>query len=541
MADEHDVQAFHAALTADAPWMARCLRNPRPGGHGPDPWAIEVDIEGEPILISFKFRQHEPECCINLRVAQGTAAFNARIRQLFGEQFEAIGVGISGAGRHAYFKPFGTRNGALTRDVFFPVGNPPDLNLTAEVGPCHSMPEGGKASLRTAVLRVLQRMGLGPEQPAAANAEAAEVAPPAAELTAEPAAAQVAQGVATAPLAAQRQAVVQPARPARPLVNQIMHFLHDHCTGGKPENQRRFVTELKGLLEQTTLQTRTPEALWPLMWEKPIYANQNNDVATQVIQRCRQQHLFDDFSQLPHDQPGQVPLLDGLRAPAEKLARIHRLAGTVHDVHRLHQATLQALEDPAGGHAQNSQADDFDSIRNLIGVPPHAGRQPSLYQVVHALQGFGGITELHMLVDFGFPVCKPDLWIVRTVIALLQVRDGNRPDLVDFVRQKHPEFTADGLDQAGLNRRPWYSFRVLDYIVRNELDFQDPFFAAHGIDASVRFRGHRLADLMVAKFGMRPEQRFGLMQSPLDRLNTDSSLSESWPELARLAAALRQQ
>lgn len=522
MPDEAYINEFMQKLIGGEQWLHDCLHNPRVRQHGADPWSIDVDIGGEPIIFSFKANRDESGLCINLRVREKAADFTARITQLYGAQFDAIEVGIAANGAQAYFKPFGTRNGHNTTDVYF---NPLNVEQAAPVGRSHEMPSGGEISLRAAVIRVLTRLGLGPQ-----GRETVPAVP------------VQSQAVAPAPA----QPVVgdpEPQVPRERLVNQIMHFLHDHCTGSGEvgaENQKKFVTELAQLLEKNTLQSRKPEQLWELMWDKPIYANQNNNTATQVILRCRQNKVFDDLKKIPQDVPGQPIILGGLRHPAEKLERIRRLAQNFENIYRLYQSAMQTLQAPANVHfAQDSRAGNFDSVRTMIGALPQGGGHASLYQAVKNIPGFGDITTLHMLMDFGFPVCKPDLWIVRMVIAFLNVHNGNRPDLADFVRQQYPAFNPDGLDQQWLNRNHPCSFKVLDYIVMNELDFTDPFFAQNGIDPAPRFRGHRLADLMVAKFGMKPEARFGLVISPMERLNRDRGLQGRYPELARLAEQLR--
>lgn len=529
MSPQDHLKKFTKSLIENNSLLNRSLLNPRIGHHGSDPWSFDFDIAAQPIILSFKFKENEIECCINLRVRKNQTEFAARIRQVYGNQVEKIGVDIRNKGLQAYFKPFGTQHGTNTRDIYFPAGSSIDMSQAVEVYKCHIIPHGGSISLRDAVILVLKQLETFHEVPVASLEPSDSEAPPAERVVEAP---------STPPPTVTMQAAVQPVHAVMPLVNQIMHFLHDHCTGGKAENQQRFVTELKGILEQTTLKKRTPDELWQLMWDKPIYANQNNNVATKVIQRCRQNKIFDNFEKIPHDQPGKFKLLDGLRAPDEKLERIRRLSQVVIDIHSLYEATLQTLNDLDASHLQNSMDDDFDTVRAIIGVPPASSNRPSIYQVAHKLKGFGGITELHMLMDFGFPVCKPDLWLVRAVTALLQLRNSSIPGLFEFISNKHPNFNPDEINK--IKKKPWYSLSALDYLVRSELDFDDPFFYTHGIDAKLRFRGHRLADLMIAKFGMQPEQRFGLVRSPKDQLNMDFRLQETWPDLAKLAAVLRQ-
>lgn len=537
MTDHNYVNKFMNALTGGERWLQSCLKNPRLAQHGADPWCIDIDINDTPVIFSFKFRQNKLSCCIILRHRQSATAFEVRIKELYGQRFEEVGIGIAGIGNEVYFKPFGTMMNVKTRDVFFEVDSPPNLENQAQVNPCHEMPDGGRTCLRAAVIRVLNHFGFSSQQ------HDSGILPVVAPAVAAPVGLDLPEEISDTTLcAAEIFSYSSPPAPTLPLVNQIMHFMHGHCTGSgtvKSENQRKLVTELKTLLELTTLQSRSEEQLWSLMWEKPIYANQNNNIATQVVQRCRHSKVFDDYKKIPKDSVS----LQGLRDPVEKLERIRRISTVFNQIYALYNATLEQVGNPENIHlVQNSQAEDFDSLRIMIGALSDSKvHRVGIYPVVNKLNGFGGITELHMLVDFGFPVCKPDIWIVRTVISFLNIHNGNRPDLLEFIRQKHPEFKLADLRQKLLNRKHQYSFRVLDYIVKYELDFTDPFFNENGIDPTIRFRGHRLADLIVAKFGMTAEDRFGLVCSPMDKLNSDRTLAESYPELAQLANELRRQ
>ncbi len=334
------------------------------------------------------------------------------------------------------------------------------------------------------------------------------------------------------------------------LVNQVYSFMYEHCMGvgsEKKVNQEKFRATLTGVLDKTTLRVRGEDELWALMWDKPIYANQNANKATEIIDRCVAGHVFDDYKCIPGDSDGKT--LAGLRAPTEKLLRIRRLAKIFPRIHKLHNDAVGILEDWDRKNCQDSRLENFDAIRNLIGVPPLKNSRGSIYGELHELRGFGGITELHMLMDFGFPVCKPDIWVARTTQAYAEIlADRHKDALESFVRARYRKFEVATLTQARLAQHPEYAFAIIDFLIRTQLDLQDQLLSTHGIDLQTRFRAHRFADIVIAKFGMDPERAFGLVRAPIDLLSSgayyDRKLAGRHPILAKLAnqiIAIKQQ
>ena len=326
------------------------------------------------------------------------------------------------------------------------------------------------------------------------------------------------------------------------IINDILHVMYFHCTGNSEINKETFITELRDLLNNTKLKERTIDELWHLSWDKPVYARQKADTAKKVIQRCKANGFFQNSSSVPTDSD----VLSGLQQPTEKLRRIQGLAEkfqNIYDAYCLALAKVTSMRSPDTSVNSSMPDRDLDSIRNLIGVKPSADRN-TIFGVMNAIRGYGGITELHTLMDYGFPVCKPDIWVVRFVIAYKLASLAGSDLFKEYFASKYPSVALEGLEQNDLDRHPKYAFCLIDFFIAKELDFDDPFFIDHQIDIKEVFVAHRLTDILVAKFGMMPESVMGIITRPLDLFDPRSpkkrdDLIADYPELSKIAVEFR--
>ncbi len=328
------------------------------------------------------------------------------------------------------------------------------------------------------------------------------------------------------------------------LINEITHFMYLHCTGGggeQAQNQAKFISSMLEIFNNTKLKNRSIEELWAISWDKPIWSNEKATRASEVYKTCLTNNIFQNYQQISTDEELNLQSLKGLRDPVEKLARIkglHAGFARVYDAYVKTMSELEVLDRSQG--MQQSQLGKFDAIRKSIGVPPYQKLKSTLYSEMHALRGYGGITELHTLADHGFPVCKPDLWIVRLAQAFTEIQQTNQLEV--FIQAQYPDFKiAEVLgDEKFFERQPQFTFLVMDYLIESQFDFDDEFFTAHDIPVTERYIAHRLTDLLVAKFGMSLEKSFGLIRSPLELLDksdgkSDPRLIEQYPVLSALA------
>jgi hypothetical protein len=290
------------------------------------------------------------------------------------------------------------------------------------------------------------------------------------------------------------------------VVHQVFELLRDHCTGG-PEGRDRFVRQCNALLDGTALDATQPATTsWARSWDKPLYANQLAQRATEVAERIRGiPGLFADPLNLPDDQA----YLRGLRAPRLKLDRVRLLGQHWANLHRLHQQTAAAaLRQLAAGDT----AVAVSETRRHLGVPGYrtGDSTGTLFDALTALRGIGPITTLHLLTDLGYPVYKPDRWVVRFA-ALDPTCQG------ELQRRLPPDRKLDQLDAAFLLRHLDLVCMAVDKLTAQFLQCPAP----EGIRVnSADFRAYRFVDLMVAKFGMKPEASFGLTISGKDWLLT---------------------
>jgi hypothetical protein len=259
------------------------------------------------------------------------------------------------------------------------------------------------------------------------------------------------------------------------------------------------------VLAATALDSEQPAAAsWARCWDKPLYANERAQRATEVAERIRcTPGLFID----PMNLPENSSCLDGLRAPRLKLDRVRLLGQHWADLHDLHSRAATAARRLLG---DGSYDEAVIETRRHLGVPgyrrPDATRTP--FDSLTSLHGIGPITSLHLLTDLGYPVYKPDRWVVR----FASVDQSCRAELE---RRLPAGRNLEGLDAA-------YLLRHLD-LVCIAVDLLTSAFrqgpASQGMAMSdLDFRAYRFVDLMVAKFGMKPEESFGLVTSGKDWL-----------------------
>ena len=292
--------------------------------------------------------------------------------------------------------------------------------------------------------------------------------------------------------------------PSESLVHQVFELLRDHCTDGN-HGQALFLQQCNAVLRGTALDAgQSAAASWSRSWDKPLYANQLARRATEVADRIRRTpELFADPLRLPDDPA----CLRGLRAPQLKLDRVRRLGGSWAELHRLHQSIATVAQRLI---ATESLSEAANETRRLLGVPGFRTRNTTgtLFDALTAVDGIGPITSLHLLADLGYPVYKPDRWVVRFAAADPSCRR-------QLQRHLQSECDLDRLDASFLLRHLDLVCLAIDSLTASFTHYPTPV----GIEMSAAdFRAYRFVDLMVAKFGMKPEESFGLAISGRDWL-----------------------
>ena len=310
----------------------------------------------------------------------------------------------------------------------------------------------------------------------------------------------------------------------RSLVHQVHELLANYCTGSSGRNI--FLNKVNSILEASTLNSdQDIDTLWRYSWDKPLYADQVAQIATNLIDglRAMSPPPFDDFENLPAD----ALLLEGLKRRGQKHARVVALGAQWRSIYELHVVTAKMVEDRL--EVENVK-DVIEFAREVLGVPGfiHHRSNASLFEAIDDIEGFGRITTLHLSIDLGYPVYKPDRWLVRFAAVDPSVRHA--------IEVKLPKGkTLDDLSQSYLERHVDLVLFAVDHLTAQfGLDPQPKEIT----DLSVAFRRHRFVDLMVSKFGMTPESQFGIEISGKDLLLMDSKLADRYPDLFRIAVEM---
>lgn len=312
------------------------------------------------------------------------------------------------------------------------------------------------------------------------------------------------------------------------LINQIIHFIYDECSGNEA-NKALIIKYIKDMLDRTTLRSRNEEELWDLVWDKPLYSGRNTRASASIVNFHREKKTFSDYKSIPDS----IERVSGFRLTAIRLlAKKFPLIFDHYSKILNEISTFQATN--ADSNFNNSE--NLHRIRNLLGVTPHFQKSGSIFtdsQVSHAKS----VTILHMLTDFGFPVCKPDIWVLRISEAISKLNGGEYLSLESFIQESYPDFKLTYCSQDGfLLHNFHYVFLIIDYLINFHFDSSDSFFNEHGLDLNSQFRKHRFIDLIVAKFGMTLEEGFGMIHSPFDLLEKNEVLKSKYTDLSSIVA-----
>lgn len=311
------------------------------------------------------------------------------------------------------------------------------------------------------------------------------------------------------------------------IIHELFYLLADHCTY-KDGGREKFVAKVNMVLEGATLDSsKDIDALWRHTWDKPLYADQYAFKASNLIDALRANApcLLDDYRSLPVDPD----LLKGLKRYTLKHQRVLALASAWEEIYRKHIAAAKEIED----RLRNRPSQEVVAFaRHTMGAPgyPYGGEGCSYFDSITSVKGFGEITALHISTDLGYPVYKPDRWLLRFAAVDPSVRDA--------IQAKLPaDKTIEWVDQSYLNRHLHLVLHAVDHLNEEFQNYPQP---PEIISLDRGFRRHRFVDLMVVKFGMTPEQQFGIEFSPKDVLLRDDKLALKHPSLYKIACDMDQ-
>jgi hypothetical protein len=307
------------------------------------------------------------------------------------------------------------------------------------------------------------------------------------------------------------------------VVHKIYELLSNHCTA-RSAGRQLFVQKVNSVLTAATLDSRGDiDTAWRQTWDKPLYADQYAYIASDLIDRLRAMRPcpVSDFRQLPL----APELLIGLKRYTIKHARLLALGSAWPTIHARHVATSRAIETQLRLGRPMKEVSEF--ARRQMGAPGYADRddKTSFFAALTAVRGFGQVTALHISTDLGYPVYKPDRWVLRFVALDPSVRAALEARLPAGI-------AIDQITQGYLGRHLELVLFATDHLTAEFQRWPQP---KEIVDLGLKFRRHRFVDLMVVKFGMTRESQFGLEISGKDALLRDSTLAGRYPELLKIA------
>lgn len=210
-------------------------------------------------------------------------------------------------------------------------------------------------------------------------------------------------------------------------------------------------------------ETATPDQCWGLIWDKPLYANTRVEAGRRNIKRLSPFLISNDWRQWGlNEETVQITHLGGSNA-RRNFVISGKLAAEIEGLNiALHR--LLAIQ---GGAVL---------LRTFVNTNPAAPfkqfvdlERSGMVELIraHAGRGWGAITALHLLTDFGLAV-KPDVHLVRSVNALGLHTDINNQRVPNLAEALKINDTVDNLgrilfkNEYGRNKRRYLDNALME-------------------------------------------------------------------------------
>lgn len=304
---------------------------------------------------------------------------------------------------------------------------------------------------------------------------------------------------------------------------KIRIAVHDRATepvqpdvGAHARNQELLKEKMLQTCTEASLDRyRDPGHLWEKMWRVIRYAGFKASIASVEISHLAPH--FDDFNRFigaEWDPPEGSAYKEFLspqsqRFPERRVRNRHKLRKTV-NVARLLAA-----------HCQKHVGAEQDAMRFITGDADRA-----VWRTIHArlldLGYTADLTALHLMMDTGFHVVKPDIVLTRLMLAWgwlhASVGAEGHPPLPTNMTLRDIQ-TKSGLQYTRSNM---YS-RVIDLAVRIAARLDKLKSELEGDIGWVSDNSLRELDLFIVKYGQEPDSTWGVAR------NLAASEVPDWP------------
>lgn len=323
------------------------------------------------------------------------------------------------------------------------------------------------------------------------------------------------------------------------LINQLIHIQYHECTNDK----ERFIASIKQLLDNTSLRKRTEQELWNLTWDKVYFAGVKTAYGRNWVNPIVAEGSLNDFNKIP-----EHPETPGLKRNPVRFRAVQQIADKFQHCFDIYEDVRKAISEM---QEDIRSPESIDNIRRKLGVMPGSNGEGKLYNDLRVAGvnqgdifewGVSDATVLHMLTDYGFPVCKPDLWVVRWSDAFCTFSRNNN-ELEEYIQSSYPNFRVADCNHAYLKNpnNIHYNFLIIDYLIKKHFDETDPFFKEHDIDIEIQFNLYRFVDLILAKSGMSLEEGFGMNITPFNLLkDKNEPLRKKYDKFAEIVDIVRE-
>ena len=322
------------------------------------------------------------------------------------------------------------------------------------------------------------------------------------------------------------------------LINQLMYIQYHECTKDN-NDKKKYIKSIKDILEKTSLKERTAEEIWDLTWEKAYFSGVKTAIGRKWVNNIRNEkngNKLEDFNNIPDSSNSEA-----LKKNEPRFKAVQELAKKFQGCFDLYENVRKAISEM---QEDINKPESIEIIRKNLGVKPGSNHEGKLYRdlrikgIRKVKQGIKHITVLHMLTDYGFPVCKPDIWVMRIAEAFSKSLGNTDNKLQDFIRSYADcgDFEIKNCSEKFFKKEKnaHYVFLIIDYLIKYHFDKDDLFFKKYDIDIKSQFNRYRFVDLIIAKSGMSPEEGFGMYISPFQRLKEDQQLKEKYSEFKKI-------
>lgn len=277
----------------------------------------------------------------------------------------------------------------------------------------------------------------------------------------------------------------------------------------RPDNQKKVRERVLSVCDNARLDRyAAPDALWAKMWRTIRYAGIKASIASREIGELATH--FDDYRAFVSpdwDEPGATNASGGRLWTAfmSSSPQAFPAGRRVRNRHKLRKTVRVA-------RALSSFVERNPGVPATKLFAPVGETEPwrAVHQRLHDLGYTGKLTALHLMMDLGLPVVKPDIVLTKLFLAWGWL---HAPGLTSRHEPLPSDLSFNDLKGRFLYGDPFMYERVIDLAVQLEVRLAATNQGLREDIGWVSSSPLRELDIFIVKYGQEPDPEWGVTQS----------------------------